>query len=342
MPLTVRTWAATLALVALTSPRLSHACGAYPTPSMTLLETRPSDGATGVALDAPVLLYGTAWPSAPADLAGPALSQQLQVEVRARGKTARIEGELHPFFGPAAWVPRQPLDPSTIYDFKLHIANQAPLPPEATGPTDLEFSLTTGTSLLAPLALSGEPGYAFATRDLPYCPPGNRNDCGGCSVQLTRPEKVVVVTPPAVEGGASEDGVWITAWLESGQGVPAGTVKLGNSLLPGQPLAPIEIPVPTEASPYELCLHVEVTDATEATIKSEIKCFPFGDADAGNGGQAGASSTGAAGASAAGAGNPAAPPEGRCGCNAGGQRAAGGGWLALALAALASRRRRGH
>lgn len=332
MPPTLRAWTTVIALFALASPRLSLACGASPTPSMTLLETRPTDGATGVALDAPVLVYGTAWPSAPADLAGPALSQGLQVEVRARGKTALIEGELHPFFGPAAWVPAKPLDPSTIYDFKLHVANQAPLPAGATGPTDLQFSLTTGGSLLAPLTLSSEPGYAFATRELHYCPPENQNDCGGCSVQLTRPGKVAVVTPPTIEGGAPEGGVWITAWLESGQGVPEGTVKLGNSLLPGQPVAPIEIPVPTEVSPYESCLHVEVTDATGVTVKSATRCFPAGDTGAGNGGQAGASSAGAAG-------SPGAPSDPGAGCSTGGQKAQGG-WLTLALAALALRRQK--
>ncbi len=323
------------ALLLTARSRPAQACGATPPPYVTLATSQPADGATNRAPDAPLVIHGTAWPttSAPVSL-GYAAIDAVKVQVQAAGTTTPVAGQVGIFFDRIVWLPDAPLAASTTYEVSLHVVNQEPAPAGAIGPLDQHLSFTTGTALLAPFALTSEPTYTFEPRDFSYCPPGETiNDCGQCSQSAMRSSPAVTVTPPTVSGGASSEGVFVTAWLTSGDGLPAGTVNLGSGLAPGQP-GPIVLPIPEEDAPYQACLHVEVSDAAGHRITTDTRCFEASVATPASSDDAPPTSAPATGSSSSADGSDG-------GCNTSGQSGSGS-LLLVGLAALIARLTRRH
>jgi hypothetical protein len=311
----------------LASGRPASACGAaYPPDYLTLAGTWPADGATAVALDAPLLVRGTAWPTSAAPQSAQSLQQWLHVELRAQGQPDAIEGQIEIFQDSAVWRPRNPLAPMTVYEWKIRIDNPDKAPDAAKGETARSGTFSTGASPLTPLALAGEPVYSFGDHDFSYCPADHLGPCGACSGEFTRPARAVLVTAPLVTGGVVEAGYQVTAWLENGPQLLLQSVHLGAPVAPGQLVA---LELPDEKSPYEPCLHVEASDAAGQLVKSAVTCFPL--------------SSGAAGQAGSPAGSPAssAPMEQENqGCHASGPRSGRGlGALGLLVVALAGWRR---
>jgi hypothetical protein len=297
---------------------------------MTLASSWPADGATAVALDAPLLVRGTAWPMVAGGLASQTLEQWLRVELRAHGQPDAIAGQAEIFQDSVVWRPLAPLAPATVYEWKLQINNPDKAPDGASGDTTRSGSFSTGPSPLAPLSLVGAPVYSLGAHDFPYCPAASVGPCGQCSEESSRSARAVLVQAPRVAGGVAEAGYQVTVWLDNGPQLPPQTVHLSASVAPGESVA---LELVTEDSAYEPCLHVEASDASGQRVMSAVTCLPLSAGAAGDAGAGGAAGGVAAGASGESAGASS-------GCHASGPRGRGGaGGLGLIVAIFAAWRR---
>lgn len=202
-------------------PQRARACGASPTPYFTLAGSVPEDGAVGVPRDLGIVLIADAWwdvPDVPAIFPGfPPTSIHL---FDAATDTEIPVHEVPWMSGPptAAWHPDAPLAPRTAYRVEAVLADQGWMPPEASGPTRLTFTFTTGDDLAPALEATGELAMELETYDRQLF--ANCGPCGdGCVPAGTVRDVRARITIPALGGGFDQDGY--RAWAAVREDVPA-------------------------------------------------------------------------------------------------------------------------
>ena len=182
-----------------------------------ITRTAPSDGATGVATDAAVVLDLELY-----------YEPTVTVMVFDQGTTAPIAGSFQLTYWDrsfAYWVPAAPLQPETRYRVEAAVISQAARPAGAPGVPQLSFEFTTGAGPLPPIVSQGAmqarlETYQRERQDYSGCEAAGRCTscgCGDCEPRRIQQQATrAVVTLPSFSGGQADQGYLALVYATAG------------------------------------------------------------------------------------------------------------------------------
>jgi hypothetical protein len=280
-----------LPFVLATAARETRACQPPPADLIGFSASFPADGATDVAVDTGIVLFGTVLIAAGNDFHDPLEVESIELIDQGGqpvpGKMVpwrSSEGELE-----LAWAPSSPLVSDSSYTLgatisRAYAVDEYTEEELALGAT-LSASFTTGSATTAPLS-AGALGLR-ATEievDIQDCP--NVGDCGiSCVVVDRRTYPQLEVTVPDVEGG--NDAAGYSAYLAVSAGsplpftgieAPKGTdstplIRLSHEAIPSDGPSEVAIPLYVEdTEPFVPCVSAIVWDPSGKSVILEPVC----------------------------------------------------------------------
>lgn len=275
---------AMLAAATALAPRLAAACGATPSPFVTLVEGLPTSR-TGLPRDGAVVIRGKEWgPSG-----GPSNIATLRM---LDGVGAEIPGVFEVWYSSEpsiAFRPRAPLPARARFTVEaVARAAEQPRPPEAVGPTTMSLQLEVGDDLAPPLTLAGPMQITLETFEVPAvsCTEPFTGGCGPvhCVKQPARRALRARVKVPAASGGVDFDGY--RGWLFLTDDTPgvleprgafthAGSVNAANwiDVRSGEALE-VLVGIVEGERPYAPCFALKLWDPAGHAVEAPSVCLP--------------------------------------------------------------------
>ncbi len=300
----------------------AKACQPPPEDLLGLMSSYPEDGATGIAVDSGIVLFGGLVVDAGYDFHQSLGSEIENIElVDSQGRA--VPGAMVPWGledgMDVAWAPETPLDADTTYTLNATLSRDDPLgqftEEELATAATISATFTTG-SATTPALTAGAPSLALSELevDIRDCP--EVGDCGlSCVVVGTQTYPQLEVTIPEVEGGNDIGGynAYVAVSAESplvftGIAAPESTpatplLELQEGTLLADGPNTIAIPLyETDIEPIVPCVSAIVWDPSGKTVTLDPVCattavtFPTTGGSGGEGGaSAGADQGGSAG-----------------------------------------------
>jgi MYXO-CTERM domain-containing protein len=345
------------------SPRLGSACGALPTPYVTLTDGLPA-ARTGLPRDGAVIIRGKLW----APGGGPFAFAELHMLDEAGNRIPTADVNWYSATPSLAIHPASPLPAHSRISVEAVVPEGAPRPDGAVGPLAMRLTFETGDEVAPPLVLAGPLRVTlerFDADDMMCTGQDNCSSVPACTKLGTRRALRARVVVPAASGGVDFDGY--RGWLDftgdrpatfegGGEGRTQGASNIHlPSWLDVRAGAQTEVfqEILDEDAPYAPCFALNVWDPAGHAVQAQPVCLPSIkasdyvralDAADGAGGASAAGGQGGGGLAAGGSGpaaeGPGGPLAGGCSTAPAGGRG-GAGLLAMVLAVLAVRRRRG-
>jgi hypothetical protein len=262
-------------------PDVAAACGATPTPYVTLTEALPTKRA-GIPRDGAVVIRAKLWgPSG-----GPFSFANARL-LDAAGATIPTTSVMWFSATPAmALAPAEPLAPGTRVTIEASVpSSDAVKPAAADGPTAVTWNYDVGDGLAEPLALAGGLRVTVEPFDADVIDCSHANNCGtGCVRVGTRRALRARVVIPAVTGGVDFDGYrgWLhftdnqpATFAGAGEGRGSGNINLPNwlDLRPGAETEVLQELV-EEDQAYAPCFALNVWDPAGHAIQAPPVCEP--------------------------------------------------------------------
>jgi hypothetical protein len=324
-----------LPLVLAAATRESRACEPPPADLIGFSTSFPADGATGVAIDSGIVLFGTVLIEKGSDFYDQLAAESIEL-VDAEGqpvpgatvpwRSAQGEFEL-------AWAPTAPLASETTYTlnatiYRAYAVDEYTEEELARGAT-LATTFTTGSATTAPLT-AGALGLKTSEIevDIEDCP--NPGDCGiSCVVVDRRTYPQLEITVPDIEGGTDVAGYSAYLAVSAGSPLPftgiqapqetdsTPLVEFSQQAIPSEGPSEFSITLRVEdTEPFVPCVSGIVWDASGKSVKLEPVCA----SDAvvppsthGEGGEGGASGAGGSAGAAPATGGSVSTTGGRSG-----------------------------
>ena len=293
-------WAvAALCTATALTPEMAAACGAIPSPFVTLVDVFPTVR-VGLPRDGAVVVRGKLWgPSG-----GPFPFAQVRLLDATGTEIPAVQVAWYSAQDALAFRPAVPLLPRTRFSVEAVVPAGTVRPPGADGPQSLRLDFETADDLAPPLMLAGPLRVALETFEVPpvTCLEP-REGCAvmnGCTTQPARRALRARIVVPAASGAVDFDGY--RGWLRFTDHLPAvfAGVGEGSRGAPGnvnlmhwlevRPGVETEIlqEIVDESVPYAPCFALNLWDPAGHAVQAAPICLPPVDLSERLGGQTGA------------------------------------------------------